>query len=105
MRATIRTLSQHKLTTLPLARRMIDVNLRSQFYTIQAFMPNMIEKGEGHIVATSSAMGYVGVAQMSESSAERCYPCRLMLTPRLCSRLCSFQARRRRSDGVTALRA
>ncbi|PWN40302.1 NAD(P)-binding protein, partial [Ceraceosorus guamensis] len=51
--------------------RMLNINLKSHFYTIQAFLPDMIRRGKGHVVLTSSVMGYVGVSQMSDYVATK----------------------------------
>ncbi|XP_070162304.1 short-chain dehydrogenase/reductase family 16C member 6-like [Polyergus mexicanus] len=40
--------------------RVIDVNLISHYWTLQAFLPNMIEKNRGHVVAVSSLVAYKG---------------------------------------------
>lgn len=63
-------------------RRTFGVNVLSQFWTLKAFLPEMIKTGTGHIVnnvltlavshnltlfqvTVSSILGVVGVAQMS----------------------------------------
>ncbi len=38
--------------------RMIDINLKGVLYGINAVLPHMLEKGSGHIVATSSVQGH-----------------------------------------------
>ncbi|XP_025268731.1 short-chain dehydrogenase/reductase family 16C member 6-like [Camponotus floridanus] len=43
--------------------RVIDVNLKSHYWTLQAFLPSMIEKNHGHIVAVSSLAAFKGVAR------------------------------------------
>ncbi|XP_029678789.1 short-chain dehydrogenase/reductase family 16C member 6-like [Formica exsecta] len=40
--------------------RVIDVNLISHYWTLQAFLPSMIEKNRGHVVAISSLVAYQG---------------------------------------------
>ncbi|KAL6437448.1 hypothetical protein ACFW04_005139 [Cataglyphis niger] len=42
-------------------RRVIDVNFISHYWMLQAFLPNMIEKNHGHVVAISSITAFVGV--------------------------------------------
>jgi NADP-dependent 3-hydroxy acid dehydrogenase YdfG len=37
--------------------RMIDVNIKGVLYGINAVLPHMLERGEGHIIATSSVAG------------------------------------------------
>ncbi|XP_025264257.1 short-chain dehydrogenase/reductase family 16C member 6-like [Camponotus floridanus] len=39
--------------------RVIDVNLKSHYWTLQAFLPSMIEKNHGHIVAISSIVAFI----------------------------------------------
>ncbi|GAB1864017.1 NADP-retinol dehydrogenase [Camponotus japonicus] len=40
--------------------RVIDVNIKSHYWTLQAFLPSMIEKNHGHIVALSSIVAFLG---------------------------------------------
>ncbi|XP_029166747.1 17-beta-hydroxysteroid dehydrogenase 13-like [Nylanderia fulva] len=40
--------------------RVIDVNLVSHYWTLRAFLPSMIEKNYGHVVATSSVTSFFG---------------------------------------------
>ncbi|XP_011692668.1 PREDICTED: short-chain dehydrogenase/reductase family 16C member 6-like [Wasmannia auropunctata] len=40
--------------------RVIDVNVTAHYWTLKAFLPNMIEKNHGHIVALSSIAGLFG---------------------------------------------
>ncbi|GAB1866565.1 NADP-retinol dehydrogenase [Camponotus japonicus] len=40
--------------------QVIDVNLKSHYWTLQAFLPSMIEKNHGHIVAISSIAALIG---------------------------------------------
>lgn len=40
---------------------VLDVDLRSLFYTTKCFVPTMIEKGWGRIINMSSILGYTGV--------------------------------------------
>ncbi|XP_072763828.1 short-chain dehydrogenase/reductase family 16C member 6-like isoform X2 [Anoplolepis gracilipes] len=41
--------------------RVIDVNIMSHFWTLRAFLPSMIEKNHGHVVAISSVAAFLGV--------------------------------------------
>ncbi|KAL6437452.1 hypothetical protein ACFW04_005140 [Cataglyphis niger] len=41
-------------------RRVIDVNFISHYWMLQAFLPNMMEKNHGHVVAISSITAFVG---------------------------------------------
>ncbi|EGO02038.1 hypothetical protein SERLA73DRAFT_177744 [Serpula lacrymans var. lacrymans S7.3] len=47
------------------------VNTLSHFWTIKAFLPEMIKQKRGHIVTMSSVMGLVGSAQMTDYSASK----------------------------------
>ncbi|CAL1687949.1 unnamed protein product [Lasius platythorax] len=40
--------------------RVIDVNMISHYWTLRAFLPSMIEKNRGHVVAISSMAGLMG---------------------------------------------
>ncbi|XP_011699709.1 PREDICTED: short-chain dehydrogenase/reductase family 16C member 6-like, partial [Wasmannia auropunctata] len=40
--------------------RVIDVNLKAHYWTLRAFLPSMIEKNHGHVVAISSIAGLFG---------------------------------------------
>ncbi|XP_072752201.1 17-beta-hydroxysteroid dehydrogenase 13-like [Anoplolepis gracilipes] len=40
--------------------RVIDVNIMSHYWTLQAFLPSMIEKNRGHVVAVSSVAAFYG---------------------------------------------
>lgn len=41
--------------------RMLNINMISHFWTVRCFLPGMIERKRGHIVATSSTAGLVGI--------------------------------------------
>ncbi|XP_011694272.1 PREDICTED: epidermal retinol dehydrogenase 2-like, partial [Wasmannia auropunctata] len=41
--------------------RVIDVNLNAHCWTLKAFLPSMIEKNHGHVVALSSMAGLFGL--------------------------------------------
>ncbi|EFN75607.1 short-chain dehydrogenase/reductase family 16C member 6 [Harpegnathos saltator] len=43
--------------------RTFSVNVLSHFWTIEAFLPTMLQRGSGHIVAMSSMCGIYGVSQ------------------------------------------
>ncbi|GAA97732.1 hypothetical protein E5Q_04411 [Mixia osmundae IAM 14324] len=49
----------------------IGVNLTAHFWTVKAFLPAMIEAKAGHIVTIGSALGYMGVAQLSDYCATK----------------------------------
>jgi NAD(P)-dependent dehydrogenase (short-subunit alcohol dehydrogenase family) len=42
----------------------IDVDLKAPMWTMQAFLPGMIQRNQGHIVNISSASGFIGVPRM-----------------------------------------
>lgn len=46
-------------------RRLIDCNVGGVLHTTRAFLPDMIERGEGHIVTISSASALLGNPRMS----------------------------------------
>lgn len=46
-------------------------NLMSHFWTVQAFLPDMLSLGEGHIVAVSSNLGLVGKSHFCDYSATK----------------------------------
>lgn len=52
-------------------RRTIDVNILSHFWTVKAFLPEMIKTNSGHIVTISSAGGIVGSARLADYSASK----------------------------------
>lgn len=45
-------------------RRVFEINVYSQFWTIEAFLPQMKQQGRGHIVCMSSIAGVVGLANL-----------------------------------------
>lgn len=42
-------------------RKMFEINTIAHYWMFQAFLPKMIEKNHGHIVALSSIAGLVGL--------------------------------------------
>jgi all-trans-retinol dehydrogenase (NAD+) len=58
-------------TTPAQLRKLFEVNLISQFYTIQAFLPDMIERKKGHIVTLASMASFVGTAGFVDYSASK----------------------------------
>jgi len=52
-------------------RRTFEVNTISHFWTIQEFLPSMLEKNYGHIVNTASMAGKVGVAWLTDYCASK----------------------------------
>jgi len=49
----------------------MDVNTMSLFWTVKAFLPDMIEANSGHIVTISSAAGIVGATQLTDYNASK----------------------------------
>jgi short-subunit dehydrogenase len=45
-------------------RKIFDVNVLSNWYTIKAFLPDMITKNKGHIVTVASIASFISVAGM-----------------------------------------
>ncbi|XP_015518483.2 epidermal retinol dehydrogenase 2 isoform X1 [Neodiprion pinetum] len=45
-------------------RKIFDVNVIAHFWTLQAFLPSMIEKNHGHVVALSSMAGISGLPNL-----------------------------------------
>jgi all-trans-retinol dehydrogenase (NAD+) len=51
--------------------RMISVNLTAQFWTAKAFIPQMLECGEGHMVNVASAGGLLAIPSLSAYCASK----------------------------------
>ncbi|XP_011874885.1 PREDICTED: short-chain dehydrogenase/reductase family 16C member 6-like [Vollenhovia emeryi] len=51
--------------------RMFNVNVLAHFWTLQAFLPSMIERNYGHVVALSSISGIVGLPNLIPYSATK----------------------------------
>lgn len=58
-------------TTASSLERTVGVNICAQLWTLRAFLPAMINRGEGHIVTISSTLGFVGVARAADYSATK----------------------------------
>ncbi|KAH1017051.1 hypothetical protein HUJ05_007776, partial [Dendroctonus ponderosae] len=52
-------------------RRIMDINVMGNFWTLQAFLPTMREKNNGHIVSLSSMAGYVGLINLVPYNASK----------------------------------
>lgn len=52
-------------------RKLFDVNLISQFYTIQEFLPEMIKQKKGHIVSIASMASFVTPAELVDYCATK----------------------------------
>lgn len=49
----------------------MDVNTLALFWTVKAFLPDMIEANSGHIVTISSAAGMVGATRLTDYNASK----------------------------------
>lgn len=49
--------------------KTVDVNVLSNFWTVKAFLPGMIERNRGHLVTVASAAGIIGVTGLADYSA------------------------------------
>jgi all-trans-retinol dehydrogenase (NAD+) len=45
-------------------RKIYDVNLLSNYYTVKAFLPDMIKKNKGHIITVASTASFSGIGLM-----------------------------------------
>jgi all-trans-retinol dehydrogenase (NAD+) len=52
-------------------RRTFDINTLAHFWTVRAFLPGMLERGNGHIVTVASAGGLVAAPRLSDYSASK----------------------------------
>ena len=52
-------------------RRTMEVNALAHFWTVKAFLPDMISSNKGHIVTVASAGGIVGSAGLVDYSASK----------------------------------
>ncbi len=52
-------------------RRTMEVNILAHFWTVKAFLPDMIRSNSGHIVTVASAGGIVGSAWLADYSASK----------------------------------
>lgn len=51
--------------------RTLHVNTFALFWTTRAFLPEMVRRGEGHIVTVASAAGLIGVSGLVDYSASK----------------------------------
>ncbi len=51
--------------------KTIAINLTAQFWTCRAFLPAMVEKGEGHVVNVASAGGILAIPNLSAYCASK----------------------------------
>lgn len=47
-------------------RRGVDVNLLAHFWTVKAFLPEMVRRDHGHVVTMASALAFAGCPQAGE---------------------------------------
>ncbi|KAL5010090.1 hypothetical protein ScPMuIL_012395 [Solemya velum] len=52
-------------------RKTFEVNVFAHFWTIKAFLPEMMAKNDGHIVNISSSTGIWGINKLSDYSASK----------------------------------
>ncbi|KAK4991567.1 hypothetical protein LTR50_001762 [Elasticomyces elasticus] len=52
-------------------RKIFDINLLSHYYLLQSFLPAMISKKKGHVVAIASMASFVTAPRMSDYSATK----------------------------------
>ena len=63
---------RHLVETPPEAiERTFDVNVLALYWMTKAVLPEMMERGQGHIVTIASAAGLVGVARQTDYSASK----------------------------------
>lgn len=58
-------------TTGEFLRKIFEVNVLSNWTTVQAFLPDMIAENKGHVVTVASAASYVSVAGMADYCATK----------------------------------
>jgi NAD(P)-dependent dehydrogenase (short-subunit alcohol dehydrogenase family) len=66
-------LSAHSIlaTSHEYLRKIFDVNVLSNWITVQAFLPDMIKENKGHIVTLASSGSYVGVGGLADYTATK----------------------------------
>jgi len=47
-------------------RKLFDVNIISHFFTLQAFLPDMIRRKKGHVVSIASMASFTGTAGLGD---------------------------------------
>ena len=52
-------------------QKTMDINILAHFWTMKAFLPDMVAKNEGHVVNISSAAGLIGVAGLAVYCASK----------------------------------
>ncbi|KAF1923778.1 dehydrogenase/reductase SDR family member 8 precursor [Didymella exigua CBS 183.55] len=66
-------LSAHTILATPheYLRKIFDVNVLSNWTTVQAFLPDMLAQNKGHVVTVASSASYVSVAGMTDYCATK----------------------------------
>ncbi|KAK0617506.1 hypothetical protein B0T14DRAFT_525326 [Immersiella caudata] len=54
-----------------LLRKLLGVNLMSMWFTVQQFLPDMIERNKGHVVTMASLASFVALATAADYSATK----------------------------------
>jgi len=52
-------------------RQTFDVNTLAHFWTLKAFLPEMIKQKSGHIITVASIAGLIGITQLSDYTASK----------------------------------
>ncbi|CAE7090834.1 unnamed protein product [Rhizoctonia solani] len=52
-------------------QQTLGTNVASHFWTLKAFLPNMIKEKKGHVITVSSIMGLAGAARMTDYCASK----------------------------------
>ena len=52
-------------------RRTMAVNTMAHFWTVKAFLPEMIARDSGHVVTVASAAGTIGVSRLADYCASK----------------------------------
>ncbi|KAF8307962.1 retinal short-chain dehydrogenase/reductase [Clavulina sp. PMI_390] len=52
-------------------KQTMGVNVLAHFWTLKAFLPEMIKQKSGHVVTVSSTMGYVGAGRLADYVASK----------------------------------
>ena len=88
----------------------MSVNAMAAFWTTKAFLPGMIERGEGHIATIASAAGIVGVTGLADYCASKFaaigfaeairMELRKLRSPVRTTIVCPFSSRRGLFEGV-----
>ena len=52
-------------------QKTMDVNVMAHFWTVRAFLPEMVKANSGHIVTIASAAGIIGVSRMIDYCASK----------------------------------